>query len=513
LRSTLLHHPQDFWLHFSLGAAIAQGPDEKVGCYRAALALRPDCSAAHNNLGVALQQKGDLDGAIAAFRNAIHLNQDFAHAHSNLGAALADKGKLSEAIEEYRRALRSQDLFTAQYNLGLALRKTGKKHEAITTLRKAIGLNPKDPDAHCALATALLDRNDVSSVVEAIVEYRKAIDFKKDFAIAYFGLGMALDRQGKTNEAIVAFQQATHFNKEYAKAYLHLGTALGETGRYDEAIVAFKAVIRLQKDSADAYNNLGMALQLKGLVDEAIVAFRQALNLGTDRPEIHCALGQALQAGGFFAEGLVHLRRGHELGSKRPGWPFPTPRLIQEGQRLVELDGKLPAMLNREEKPANAAEMIEYAQLCHRKRLHASAVDFFRAAFRARPALATNSYNRADAASDAALAGCGQGKEVTGLDEKKRALLRQQALDWLRANLDGWRGLLKKRPDIARATIVTQAQNWLQHADFACVREPQALANLPEAERHAWQQLWADVADILATAQGKPAPTNKPAAK
>ena len=35
-------------------------------------------------------------------------------------------------------------------------------------------------------------------------------------------------------------------------------------------------------------------------------------------------------------------------------------------------------------------------------------------------------------------------------------------------------------------------REWQQDADFAGVRG-EALAKLPEAERKAWQQLWADV--------------------
>jgi hypothetical protein len=35
------------------------------------------------------------------------------------------------------------------------------------------------------------------------------------------------------------------------------------------------------------------------------------------------------------------------------------------------------------------------------------------------------------------------------------------------------------------------------------VRGPEALARLPEAERLAWQKLWADMADTLARAEGR----------
>jgi hypothetical protein len=46
-------------------------------------------------------------------------------------------------------------------------------------------------------------------------------------------------------------------------------------------------------------------------------------------------------------------------------------------------------------------------------------------------------------------------------------------------------------------------QHWLQDDDFAGVRGEKALAKLPEEERPAWRKLWADVTDLLTTAQGK----------
>src|SRR5438045_1720900 len=72
LRRALLLYPQDFWLHFTLGNIVAD-PGEKVGWNRAALAVRPDSTPAYNNLGIALQDMKDLDGAIQHYRKAIAL--------------------------------------------------------------------------------------------------------------------------------------------------------------------------------------------------------------------------------------------------------------------------------------------------------------------------------------------------------------------------------------------------------------------------------------------------------
>ena len=47
--------------------------DEAVACYRRALELKPDSAEAHNNLGNAWKDQGELDEAIACYRRALEL--------------------------------------------------------------------------------------------------------------------------------------------------------------------------------------------------------------------------------------------------------------------------------------------------------------------------------------------------------------------------------------------------------------------------------------------------------
>jgi hypothetical protein len=60
--------------------------------------------------------------------------------------------------------------------------------------------------------------------------------------------------------------------------------------------------------------------------------------------------------------------------------------------------------------------------------------------------------------------------------------------------------LLEQQPETTRWIVAYDMPRWLEDPDFAGVRGPDALARLPEAERHAWQKFWADVADTLARA-------------
>jgi tetratricopeptide (TPR) repeat protein len=271
-----------------------------------------------------------------------------------------------------------------------------------------------------------------------------------------------------------------------------------------EAIGELRESIRLQKDVAEAHDALAAVLKANGQMEEAIGEYREAIRLNKDYPDAHCNLGRALRRQGKFREALEELRRGHELGCKNPRWPYPSAQWVRQCEREVELDPKLPGFLAGKTTPAGADERIALAELCYIKGLNRAVVRFFKEAFAAQPKLADDldASHRYNAACAGALAGCGQGKDADKLDGKERARLRRQALDWLRADLEAYRGRLDKGPDTARSFVVNRMQDWLGDADLADVREPEALAKLPDIERQPWYELWAQVSETLARAKG-----------
>ena len=80
------------------------------------LACTSDNLIAHNNLGNALFQKGNVDEAFVHFQKALQINPDYAEAHVNLGNALFQKGNVDEAIVHYQKALQiNPDYAEAHY--------------------------------------------------------------------------------------------------------------------------------------------------------------------------------------------------------------------------------------------------------------------------------------------------------------------------------------------------------------------------------------------------------------
>jgi tetratricopeptide (TPR) repeat protein len=499
--------------HGNLGNAL-QGKGDVDGAikqYREVLRLKKDDPLSHYNLGLALQAKGDLEGAFQAFKEAVHYKKDYPHAHYCLGLILYKKGDLEGAIKEYRKALRlRKDYADAHNNLGIALAEKGDLEGAFQAFKEALHYKKDYPHAHLCLGLTLYKKGDLEGAIKA---YREALRLWKDYADAHHNLGIALAEKGDLDGAIKELQEVLRLQKENPTAHFNLGNVLGKKGDLEGAIKAYREALRLNKNYPAAYCNLGNVLASKGDLVSAIEAYREALRLQEDSPEAYCNLGRTLQAQGQFSEALSALKRGHQLGSKRPGWPYPSAQWVQECQHLVELDARLQEIQSGKKQPEDA-ERIALAEVCHLKRLYRQEARFYEEAFAEQPNRGSDEtqVHRHNAARAAALASCGQGKDADHTDDKERRRLRQQALRWLQADLAAYQRLLEQEPDKARPVIAQRMEHWLKDTDFASVRG-EALAKLPAAERQAWQQLWADIADLLARAKTQAGPEKKPGMK
>ena len=86
-------------------------------------------------------------------------------------------------------------------------------------------------------------------------------------------------------------------------------------------------------------------------------------------------------------------------------------------------------------------------EVCRLKRRHVAAARLYADAFTADPKLADDlkAGHRYNAACSAALAAAGQGTDADKLDDQEHRRLRQQALAWLRADLEQWAKRLGSR--------------------------------------------------------------------
>jgi tetratricopeptide (TPR) repeat protein len=240
----------------------------------------------------------------------------------------------------------------------------------------------------------------------------------------------------------------------------------------DEAIAELRKAVDLNPNSDVAHATLSSVLIRKQRWDEVMAEARAAIRL-KDSALARLCLGDALSGKGRWDEAMVEFRRAIEL---KPGFQHFAYAHCRLGYAL------------------NAKGRLD------------EAVAAFRKAFASDPRLANDlsNGNRYNAACYAALAAAGRGAHAAKLDDKERARLRKQALNWLRADLARRTKQLESGRPAARAQARRSLRHWQQDRDLAGIRGPAALAKLPAEEQAAFAKLWADVAAALKKAEDQP---------
>ncbi len=169
-------------------AALQQSGDidGAVTLYRAILGREPDSIDTLRLFALALAQKGHLDEAEAQLRRCLALAPDFAFAWNNLGSVLYESDRLDESVAAFERAVAlGPDDAQSHFNLGNALAAAGAHERATQSYDAALALQPGHPGA-------LIGKGHVLKTVgrqrEAIEAYRTCIAAKPDYGQVWWSL-------------------------------------------------------------------------------------------------------------------------------------------------------------------------------------------------------------------------------------------------------------------------------------------------------------------------------------
>jgi serine/threonine-protein kinase len=501
LRRAQPRHPADFWLNENLGMLLLDvrpsEPAVAVPYLTAALAVRPHSPGAHLNLGHALRDQGDQARALVVYREAARLDPNYAPAHYNQGVVLQAQRDMRGAEAAYREALRlDPNIPQAQNNLGVVLRARGDLPGAAAAFREAARLAPRLTPAHYNLGNILLALKDLPGAEAA---YREAVRLDPRHARAHLNMGKALQDQGKLPEAVAAYREAVRLDPGRALAHYDLANCLAAQGDRPAAVAALREAVRLDPKLVKAHYNLGASLAVLRDFSGAAAAYREAIRLDPWYAKAYWNLGLALGEQGQFAAALGNLRRGHELGSRQPDWPYPSARWVREVEHLAAAEARLPDLLAGTANLAGAAEALACARVCRARQEHAAAVRFYAEAFAADPKAAEDrtAGHAYHAACCAIRAAAGQAAGARALPDRTVLQLRRQAQGWLRAFLARYATLARSNAPDAGQAVRRAMQFWQKSADLASVRTPEALEQLPDAERRDWRQFWEDVEKLL----------------
>jgi eukaryotic-like serine/threonine-protein kinase len=519
LRRIQLAHPGDFWANMSFGKALLDRNHlaESARYLQAALAIRPDAAFVHQMLGRTLSLAGQHEEAVHHYREAVRIDPTGPQAHEDFAIYMNFRGENEEAIDEIRLALRfgssapdAQAIAVRRHALlGKCLEAVGKDAEALSEYQKVTALSSKAWEAHRAM-WALLTRQ--GRAEEARAAWEKVLGTDPGEHDAWYGyaeLCLFVGREDEYRRArrdlLARFGESTDPNvaERTARACLLLPTSGDELRRV--GVLAERACARNPSQYIGVYPHFlfvrGLADFRQGRLDRAISVMQGEASrvLG---PAPRLVLAMALYRKGRVAEAqktlgaaiLAHDWRSSEVRDHH-GWIYHVLR--REAEALIV--PALPAFLKGQYQPRDNDERLAMLGACQFANRHCAAARLYAEVFASTPELADDlqAGHRYNAARAAALAGCGQGDDAAGLTATERTQWRDQARQWLRADLAGWNKLLDGDSAADRNLAKQTLTHWRADPDLKGLREPAELARLPVDERKDCLQLWEEVSVLL----------------
>jgi tetratricopeptide (TPR) repeat protein len=150
---------------------------EAVKAFRACIAVAPATfSEVYNNLGTALQESNQLEGAVEAFSKAFEIDQSY-NASYNLAKLYFGQGKLGPALDAVRSSLQKYDRSLLAWNLqGLILESQERFDDAAACYQQALKIIPGEPNVSNNLASAYYKSGQIGRAKEILEKTRAALE-------------------------------------------------------------------------------------------------------------------------------------------------------------------------------------------------------------------------------------------------------------------------------------------------------------------------------------------------
>jgi len=291
----LKERPDHFDSLHLLGLIALQGGDyyQAAKLISKAVDIYPHNPAFFYHLGVALQELGELDGAMTGYDLATAMKPDFTEAWYNWGNALQKRERFEEAVACYDKAISGKgDFPEAHYNRAMAFKELEKYEEALLAYDQAIALKPDYGEAYFGRGNTLAE---LKRPLDALTDYDHALSLRPDYTEVYLGRGIILQGLKRLDEALASYDQAIALNPDYAEAYLGRGSVLHELERFDEAFASYDQAINIKPDFIDAHLSKGAILEKSRFWELAFVCYNLAAAISPSEARIFLLRGNVLQ--------------------------------------------------------------------------------------------------------------------------------------------------------------------------------------------------------------------------
>ena len=256
-----------------------------------------DATSARVNLGIALEESGDLEAATDAYKAVLDLDPKNGAAAANYARVAMAVGKGADAASAMGAAVEANPSDVGLLLIASSAFRAAKRFdEAAKSAREVLKLEPENTGAIKALALVNLDQGRLQL---AEMFFKQARAKLPDDASILVNLGLIAKARGNDQAALFWFEDALKVNATEASALYNIGALSLAVRDYGRAASMFQSAIdNGMAKSCDAVSALGFANE--GLLDQpkAMELLGQALELCPERHEWTFAMGTMCMSSG-----------------------------------------------------------------------------------------------------------------------------------------------------------------------------------------------------------------------
>ncbi len=308
---------QDFNKHLADAQTASDKGDYAIAAreLRAALEINPETHGAYYQLGYALLQTHDVEGAAKAFTRELDFPPPDPFSLYYLGLIQQNSGNRSQAVAYFERSLAAGEVLDVRQKLAGDYLTLGKLEEAIAFLQESVRVRPEDGSLHYLLGRAYKQKG---RAADAKKEFDAAARWKAKFQnemVELSGLRQALKerKQADAEAEIDKLIRSSDYDILLATA-----TMLGQAGLHPQAASFLEKAIGITPAIPEAHYDLAKAYIGMNRQADAKPELEKAVKLKPDFYEAQLLLGTLLAGDGEADRAIEHLRAAAQIRSDNP---------------------------------------------------------------------------------------------------------------------------------------------------------------------------------------------------
>lgn len=256
------------------------------------------------------------DDAIAVFSNLLDKDPDAHQFRIYLGVAYEEKGDLDRAYAEFMKVPHGSTVYIdAVGHIAFILREKGQTAAAVDILKNALAVNPRQIELYLNLSSIYEAAGTPKLALDLLLEAEKRFPSEPRLQ---FRIGVLYDTLGEKLESIERMKRVLSLNPKDAQALNFLGYTFAELGVHlDDALGYLKQAVELRPNDGFILDSLGWAYYKLKKYDDAVKHLEEAVLLVDDDSTIVEHLGDAYLAKRDYKKALKTYNKALTLDPNR----------------------------------------------------------------------------------------------------------------------------------------------------------------------------------------------------